>query len=89
MCGKVHNGITDENACFQIFKGHLDFTLTTNAQNLSYMLEVNANLTTCEFVSWYAGYKPNDVWSGLDHLRTDEYVGEPLVDAEAWTTRER
>ena len=39
------------------------------------MLEVNANLTTCEFVSPYAGYKPNDVWSGLEHLRTDEYVG--------------
>ena len=25
ICGKVHN---DENARFQIFKGHLDFTLT-------------------------------------------------------------
>ena len=35
-------------------------------------------------MSWYAGYKPNNVWSGLEHLRTHEYVGEPLADAEDW-----
>merc|ERR1712136_645191 len=79
--GKVYNGITDESARFQIFKGHADFIHTTNAQNLSYRLKVNefADLTTSEFVSQYIVYKPNNVWSGLKHLGTHEYVGEPLA----------
>jgi len=87
--GKVYNGITDESARFQIFKGHVDFIHTTNAQNLSYRLKVNefADLTTSEFVSQYTGYKPNNVWSGLKHLGTHEYVGEPLADAVDWTTK--
>ena len=57
-CGKVHSGITDKNTVFQIFKGHVDFTLTTKAQNLSYRLKVNefAGLTICEFVSRYTGF---------------------------------
>merc|ERR1712107_514787 len=87
--GKVYNGITDESARFQIFKGHVDFIHTTNAQNLSYRLKVNefADLTTSEFVSQYTGYKPNNVWSGLKHLGTHGYVGEPLADAVDWTTK--
>ena len=66
-----------------------NFIHAANAQNLSYRLNVNefADLSTCESVSQYAGYKPNNVWSGLEHLRTHEYVGEPLVDAEDWTTK--
>merc|ERR1711991_525744 len=87
--GKVYNGITDESTRFQIFKGHVDFIHTTNAQNLSYRLKVNefADLTTSEFVSQYTGYKPQNVWSGLKHLGTHEYVGEPLADAVDWTTK--
>merc|ERR1712209_129004 len=69
--------------------GHVDFIHTTNAQNLSYRLKVNefADLTTSEFVSQYTGYKPNNVWSGLKHLGTHGYVGEPLADAVDWTTK--
>ena len=44
-----------------------------------------ADLTTSELVSQYVGYKPNNVWSGLKHLGTHEYVGQPLVD---WITKE-
>ena len=40
-CGKVHNWITDENTRSQIFKGHVDFTVTTNVQNLFHRLRVN------------------------------------------------
>merc|ERR1712012_1371216 len=63
-----------------------DFIHTTNAQNLTYRLKVNefADLTTSEFVSQYTGYKPQNVWSGLKHLGTHEYVGEPLADAVDW-----
>ena len=28
-----------------------------------------------EFVSQYNGYKPNNVWSGLEHLGTHEHGG--------------
>ena len=36
-----------------VFKSHVDFALTTNAQNLSYRLKVSefVDLPTCEFVS--------------------------------------
>merc|ERR1711991_17214 len=56
---------------------------------LTYRLKVNkfADLTTSEFVSQYTGYKPNNVWSGLKHLGTHGYVGEPLADAVDWTTK--
>ena len=89
MAPKIYNGITDESTRFQIFKGHVDFIHTTDAQNLSYRLKVNefADFTTSEFVSQYTGYKPNNVWSGLKHLGTHEYVGEPLADAVDWTTK--
>merc|ERR1712136_585500 len=30
---------------------------------------------------------PQNVWSGLKHLGTHEYVGEPLADAVDWTTK--
>ena len=49
-----------------------------------YSLKVNefAALPISEPVSRYTGYKPNNVcptvWSGPKHLRTREYVGEPL-----------
>merc|ERR1712136_224941 len=46
-----------------------------------------ADLTTSEFVSQYTGYKPQNVWSGLKHLGTHGYVGEPLADAVDWTTK--
>ena len=45
------------------------------SKNLSYSLKVNefAALTTrsdeTESVSWYTGYKPNNVWSDLKHSR--------------------
>ena len=41
----------------------------TNAQNFSYSLKVNefAALTNSESVSWYTGYRRNNVWSGLKH----------------------
>ena len=29
------------------------------------------DLTTSEFVSWYTGYKPNNVWSGLKSTHTE------------------
>ena len=32
-------------------------------------------------------YKLMNVWSDLKHMRTREYVGEPLVDAEDHTTK--
>ena len=42
----------------------MDCTLATNAQNLSYSLKVTefAALTVSELVSWYTGYKPNNVY---------------------------
>ena len=51
--GKVYNGITDESARFEIFKGHVDFIYSTNARNLSFSLKVTefADLTTSEFVN--------------------------------------
>ena len=47
----------------------------------------SADLTTCESVSRYAGYKPNNVLSGLEYFRKQEYVRELLVDAEDGTTK--
>ena len=54
----------------------MDFTPTTNAQNISYSFGVNefAALTICELMSWSTGYKLNHVWSGLKHFRIHEYV---------------
>ena len=85
---KVYNGITDESTRFQIFKGHVDFIHTTNAQNPSYKLKVNefAALTTRESVSRCTAYKHNDVCPTmcgmvLTHVGTHEYVGQSLVDA--------
>ena len=68
------------SARFQIFKGHVDFTLAMSAQNLSDRLKVSefADLSTSESVSRCAGYKPNDVLSGREHLRTHEYVDDAL-----------
>ena len=37
--------------------------------------------TTSESVSRYTGYKHNDVWNGLKHVGTHEYVDQSLVDA--------
>ena len=37
-----------------------------------------ADHSTSESVSRYIGYKLNNVLSGLEHVRTHEYVGEPL-----------
>ena len=56
--------------------GRVDFTLTTNAQNISYSLKVNefAALTISEVLSRYTGYKLKHVWSGLKHLRIHEHV---------------
>jgi len=87
--GKVYNGITDESTRFEIFKGHVDFIYSTNARNLSFSLKVTefADLQNSEFVSQYTGFKPNNVWSGLKHLGTHEYVGQPLLDAVDWTTK--
>ena len=50
--------------------------LNMESKNLSYSLKVNefAALTISEFVSQYNGYKPNNVWSGLKHLRAHEHV---------------
>ena len=75
-CGKVRNRITDENTRSQIFKGHMDFVDTTNAQNLTYRLKVNelADLTTCEFASRCIGYKSTHVWCGLKYLGIHGYV---------------
>ena len=58
-----HNEITDVSARCQIFEGHVDCTLATNAKNLSYSLKVNkfAALTISELVSRHTGYKPNNV----------------------------
>ena len=43
-------------------------------------------LTISESVSRYTGYKhndvcPNNVWYGLKHVGTHEYVDQSLVDA--------
>ena len=40
-------------------------------------------------VSRCAGYKPNNVLSGLEHLRTHEYVGESLRMTRTRRQRER
>ena len=40
-----------------------------------------ASLTTSESMSRYSGYKANNVWNGLKHVRTHEYVDQSLVDA--------
>ena len=44
-------------------------------QNLSNRLKVNesADLTICEFASWYLGDKHSNVLSDLKHLRNHEY----------------
>ena len=34
-----------------------------------------------ESMSWYTGYKANNVWNCLKHVRTHEYVDQSLVDA--------
>ena len=80
-----HNELTDENVRYQIFQGHVDCTLAANAQNLSCSLKVNefAALSISELVSRYTGRQakqcvPNNVWCAPKHLRTHEYVGEPL-----------
>ena len=44
------------------------------------------HLTANEFVSQHTVYKLMNVWSGLKHFRTHEYVSEPLVDALKLTT---
>ena len=53
-----------------------------NSKFLSYRLKVNevACLTTSDFVSQYSGYKPNKLWSGLEHLGTHGYIDQSLVD---------
>ena len=68
------------SARFQIFKGHVDVTLAMSAQNHSHRLKVSefADLSTSESVTRCVGCKPNNVLSGLEHVRTDEYVGEFL-----------
>ena len=38
-----------------------------------------------EFVSGCIWYKRNNVLSGLKHLRTHEYVGQPPVNVVDWT----
>ena len=45
-------------------------------KNLSYSLKVNefVALTTSESISRYTGYKPNNVWSDLKHLRAHEHA---------------
>ena len=49
------------------------------SKNISYSVKVNeiASLTTrsdeTESVSRYNGYKPNNVWSDLKHLRAHEH----------------
>ena len=58
-----------------------------NDHNLSCRLKVNesADLTTSEFASRYSGDKHSNVLSGLKHLRTHEYVGQPPVNVVDWT----
>ena len=80
--GTCVDGVNSHSCCcdpgFQeteVDRVKLDFTHTTNAQNVSYRLKVNefAPLTTrsdeTEPVSQYTGYKPSNVWSGLKHSR--------------------
>ena len=49
-------------------------------KELSRGMKVNefADLTTSEFVSEYLEENPNIVWSGRKHLKTHEYINEPL-----------
>ena len=51
--------------------------------------ESGAALARVMGVSRCAGYKPNNVLSGLEHLRTHEYVGEPLRMPRTGRQRER
>ena len=51
--------------------------------------ESGAALARVMGVSRCAGYKPNNVLSGLEHLRTQEYVGEPLRMTRTERQRER
>ena len=59
-----HNEITDREQLFHNLKGHVECTLATDAQNLSYSLKEKqfAALTVSELVSQYSGYKPNNVY---------------------------
>ena len=38
-------------------------------------------LTTSKSMSQYTGYKSINIWNGLKHVRTHEYVDQSLVDA--------
>ena len=91
--GTCVDGVNSDN-CYcdpgfqetEVDRVKLDFTHTTNAQHVSYKLKVNefASLTTrsdeTESVSQYNGHKPNNVWNGLKHVRTHEYVDQSPVD---------
>ena len=55
------------------------------ARRLKCLVNEFAALTNSEYVSWYTGDEhnecvPNNVWNGLKHVRTHEYVDQSLVD---------
>ena len=78
LCGlgaRVFIAVYDLICAMQAYmEGFLEnsWTLSTNAQNLSYKLKVSesADLPTREFASRYAGNKHSNVLRGLKHLRT-------------------
>jgi len=87
--GKVYNG-DEEDKRFAIFKSNVDFIDETNAQNLSYTLDVNqfADLTSEEFAAGYMGFKtPEEKWGDLPYLGKHEYSGKNLSSAVDWTTK--
>ena len=64
---------TSQIECVNLFEEFK--TARANAQNLSYILKVNefVALTNSEFMSRYTGYKSDNVWNGLKHVRTHEH----------------
>ena len=67
-----------------VSKNLAECTLAEKSQrNSSYRLKVN------EFMHLTAQHSIElmNVWSDLKHMRTREYVGEPLLDAEDQTTK--
>ena len=46
-------------------------------------------LTTSEYLSRYTGYKPNNVWSDLKHVRAHEHGEHSDPWSELWSDVEK
>ena len=88
--GKFYNGADEEAKRFDIFKTNVDYITGTNAQDLSYTVEVNqfADLSSDEFVATYTGLKkPASVWGDLPYLGRHNASGSVLAASVDWSTK--